>query len=36
MGLRAYKHIYVYIQGDLRGKVSIVGDDWIGTCEIKS
>jgi len=27
--------MYVYIQGDLRGKVSIVGDDWIGTCEIK-
>jgi hypothetical protein len=29
-------HTCLYIQGDLGGKVSILGDDWIGICEIKS
>jgi hypothetical protein len=26
---------YMYVRGDVEGKVSIVGDDWIGVREIK-
>ena len=29
-------HAYVFIEGDLGGKVRLLGDDWIGICEIRS